>query len=90
MARLSGAKKGEKKEKYFRVNLTLPIELDRTLSDVGPITWSKGGSKIPKTVILRALIRMFMELDVDLAGVRTEEEFLERLRESIIKYRKKK
>lgn len=86
MGRLVGIKKGEKKEKFFRVNLTLPIELDRSLSEIGPATWAKGGSKLPKTVIMRALIRMLMELDVDFSGVRTEEEFLERLRRSIVSY----
>ena len=89
MARLAGAKIGEKKEKYFRVNLTLPIGLDRTLSEIGPATWSKGGSKLPKTVIMRALIRMLMELEVDVSGVRTEEEFLERLRQSVLRYKGK-
>lgn len=86
MARLVGSKKNEK---YFRVNLTLPISLDKTLSDLGPETWAKGGSKLPKTVIMRALIRLLMELDIDVSGVKTEDEFLERLRQSILKYKKK-
>ena len=89
MARLHGSKTGEKKERYFRINLTLPIELDRVISDIGPATWSKGGSKLPKTVILRALVRMLMELDIDVTGVKTEEEFLERLRKSILDYKGK-
>ena len=89
MARLHGSKIGEKKERYFRINLTLPIELDRVISDIGPATWSKGGSKLPKTVILRALVRMLMELDIDVTGVKTEEEFLERLRKSILDYKGK-
>jgi len=89
MARLHGSKIGEKKERYFRINLTLPIELDRVISDIGPATWAKGGSKLPKTVILRALVRMLMELDIDVTGVKTEEEFLERLRKSILDYKGK-
>jgi len=89
MARLHGSKTGEKKERYFRINLTLPIELDRVISDIGPATWSKGGSKLPKTVILRALIRLLMELDIDVAGIKTEEDFLARLRQAILKYGKK-
>lgn len=89
MGRLAGTKKGEKRGRYFRVNLTLPIELDKTLSEIGPTTWSKGGSKLPKTVIMRALIRILRELEVDVSGVRTEEEFLERLRKSIISYGRK-
>ncbi|OIN95612.1 hypothetical protein AUJ66_08805 [Candidatus Desantisbacteria bacterium CG1_02_38_46] len=86
MARLAGTKK---REKYFRVNLTLPIHLDRVLADLGPTTWAKGGSKLPKTVIMRALVRLLMELKIDVSGVKTEEEFLERLRQSILNYKKK-
>ena len=89
MARLPGSKTGEKKERYFRINLTLPIELDRVISDIGPATWSKGGGKLPKTVILRALIRLLMELDIDVTGVKTEEEFLQRLRKAISEYKGK-
>jgi len=40
-------------------------------------------------VILRALVRMLMELDIDVTGVKTEEEFLERLRKSILDYKGK-
>jgi hypothetical protein len=87
MARLAGPKKNEK---YFRVNMTLPIHLDKVLSDLGPTTWARGGSKLPKTVIMRALVRLLMELDIDVSGVKTEEEFLERLRQSISNYKKKK
>ena len=87
MARLPGK---EKREKYFRVNLTLPIHLDKALSDLGPATWAKGGSKLPKTVIMRALVRLLNELDVDVSGVRTEEDFLNRLRQSIQGYKKSK
>jgi len=86
VGRLAGSKEGRTKEKYFRLNLTLPIELDRALSDIGPTTWSKGGSKLPKTAIMRALIRLLMELNVDVSGIKTEEEFLDRLHQSIFSY----
>jgi hypothetical protein len=42
-----------------------------------------GGSGISKSAILRALIRLLQQLDVDVAGVCTEDQLLERLKNSI-------
>ncbi len=67
------------KSQYFRLNLTLPEALDRFLEEVGMEAKSTKGYKLPKTLILRALIRMMGEMDVDVSGVRTEEELIERL-----------
>ena len=38
-----------------------------------------GGYKLPKTMIMRALVRLLMSLDVDPSGVKTEDELLERI-----------
>lgn len=67
------------KSRYFRINLTLPDALDRFLEEVGIEAKAGGGYKLPKTMILRALVRLMAELDVDVDGVRTEEELLDRL-----------
>lgn len=67
------------KNEYIRVNLTLPDELDRALQELGNNARATGGYKIPKTMIMRALIRFLMQLDVDPSGVKTEEELLERI-----------
>ena len=67
------------KSSYIRVNLTLPDELDRVLQELGNDARATGGYKIPKTMIMRALVRLLMKLNVDPSGVRTEEELLERL-----------
>jgi hypothetical protein len=64
---------------YIRVNLTLPDELDRMLQEFGSDARAAGRYKIPKTTIIRALIRMLMILGVDLSGVRTEEDLLRSL-----------
>lgn len=71
------------KSEYIRVNLTLPDELDRVLQKLGNDARATGGYKIPKTMIMRALVRLLMTLDVDPSGVKTEDEFLERILKSI-------
>ena len=64
---------------YIRLNLTLPDELDRMLQEFGSDARAAGGYKIPKTMIIRALIRLLMTLEVDLNDVRTEEDLLRSL-----------
>lgn len=71
------------KSGYFRINLTLPEELDRFLEEVGMEAKAGKGYKLPKTMIVRALIRLLGELDVDVSGVKTEEELLERMMRAV-------
>lgn len=75
----------EDKSEYIRVNLTLPDELDRVLQKLGNDARATGGYKIPKTMIMRALIRVLMTLDIDLTEVKTEDEFLDRVLKAIKK-----
>ena len=67
------------KSEYIRVNLTLPDELDRVLQEPGNDSRATGGYKLPKTMIMRALVRFLMTLDVDPTGIKTEDELLERI-----------
>ena len=76
-----------KGEEYIRVNLTLPDELDRVLQKFGSDARATGGYKIPKTMIMRALVRLLETLEVDPSGVRTEEELLKRIQEAVEKQR---
>lgn len=76
--------KGSKGE-YIRVNLTLPDELDRVLQELGNDARATGGYKLPKTMIMRALVRLLMELELDPSGVKTEDELLERIKEAVKK-----
>ena len=71
------------KSEYIRVNLTLPDELDRVLQKLVSDALATGGYKIPKTMIMRALIRMLMTLEIDPSGVKTEDELLERIIKAI-------
>ena len=73
----------DSKSNYIRVNLTLPDELDRVLQELGNDARATGGYKIPKTMIMRARVRLLMRLDVDPSGIKTEDELLERLVQAI-------
>jgi hypothetical protein len=74
---------------YIRLNLTLPDELDRMLQEFGSNARAAGGYKIPKTTIIRSLIRMLMILGVDLSDVKTEEDLLRSLLLAIGKSQRK-
>jgi len=71
--------KKESKADYFRVPLTLPKELDLFLQKIGTEAKVRGGFKLAKTTIIRALVKAMMELDVDLVGVKDEEELKRRI-----------
>lgn len=75
----------ESKSDYIRINLTLPDELDRVLQELGNNSRATGGYKIPKTMIMRALVRLLMTLDIDPSGIKTEEELLERIQQAVKK-----
>ena len=53
----------------IRIMVTMPIELDNALHEFGSKARETGGYKISKTAIIRALVRVFNDLDVDHTGV---------------------
>jgi len=69
----------ESKANYFRVPLTLPKELDLFLQKVGAEARATGGFKLPKTLIIRSLIKAMQELDVDVSGIKDEDELKARV-----------
>jgi len=75
------------KKDFFRINLTLPTELVRLLEDLGTTARASGGFKLPKTLIIRSLLDLCRLLKVDVTGVKTEEEMVERLIEAVKRYR---
>jgi hypothetical protein len=72
------------KSTYFHLNITLPNELDVAIADVGNRARASGGRKIRKTEVLRALVRFMIELDVDVSGVKSEDDFFSRLRDAFL------
>ena len=67
----------------FHLNLVLPQEWDHELSEVGYRCRTLGGRKVTKTEVLRGLIRLLLQdlhQHLDLNQVKTEDDFLDRLR----------
>lgn len=75
------------KSKHFRAELTLPESLDSFLSEFGRESRSTGGYKLAKTEIIRALIKVLMKLNkqIDITGVKDEDELVERIMSAIKK-----
>lgn len=84
---LAKANRGVRKSRYLMVNVTLSDELDEFLQNVGTEVRKSGGYKLPKTLILRGLARVLQEMvaakKIDLCEVKTEEDFVERLRQAM-------
>ena len=62
------------KENYLRVPITMPAEMFSYLESVSIKSKMTGGHKLANTEIVRACVMAMMDLDVDVAGVKDEEE----------------
>lgn len=72
----------------IRIMVTLPIELDNILHQFGARARETGGHKISKTAIIRTLVRVFNELNVDHVGVLNEEMLFRRIWKAIERHNK--
>ena len=77
----------EKKQDYFRIPITMPSEMVSFLENLGIECKRSGGHKLANTEIVRTLIRMMMDLDVDLSWIKTEEELEARIKEAAKRYK---
>ncbi len=77
----------EKKQDYFRVPITMPSGMVSFLEDMGIQCKKSGGHKIANTMIVRSALRLLMELDIDISGVRSEEELENRMKEAARLYK---
>jgi hypothetical protein len=67
----------------IRIMVTLPIELDDILHQFGARARETGGYKISKTAIIRTLVRVFNDLNVNHVGVLDEKMLFRRIWEAI-------
>ena len=72
----------------IRIMVTLPIQLDNMLHQFGSKARETGGHKISKTAIIRSLVRVFSQLDVDHTGVMDEDMLTRRIWEAIERHKK--
>jgi len=70
------------KEDYLRVPITMPEEMFTYLESVSVKSKVTGGRKLANTAIVRACVMAMMDLNVDVNGVKDEEELKERILEA--------
>lgn len=67
------------KENYLRVPITMPEEMFAFLESVSIKSKVSGGRKLANTAIVRACVMAMMDSDVDVSGVKDEDELKERI-----------
>ena len=67
---------------YYRTTLTIGPELDAKLARFGERCRLNGGHKLSKTSIIRTLVRALGDLDIDVRGVKTEEDLRAKILEA--------
>lgn len=77
------------KENYLRVPITMPEDMFAFLESVSIKSKVSGGRKLANTAIVRACVMAMMDLDVDVQGVRDEDELKERIMAAQVSKNKK-
>ena len=72
----------ERKQDYFRVPITMPSNMVSFLENLGIECRKSGGHKIANTMIVRSAITLLMDLDMDISGIKSEEELVDRIKEA--------
>ena len=67
----------------FRIPISITKGMDFWLQKLSSEMKSSGGYKLPKSYIIRALLDAAMSLRIDVSGVKTEEELIERILKAI-------
>ena len=76
----------EKKQDYFRIPITMPSGMVSFLENMGIECKKSGGHKIANTMIVRCALRLLMDMNIDISGVKSEEELEKRIKEAAKKY----
>jgi hypothetical protein len=75
-----------RKDNYLRVPITMPADMFTYLENLSVKSKVTGGRKLANTAIIRACVRAMMDLDVDVTGVKDEDELKDRIMEARAKY----
>jgi hypothetical protein len=79
--------RSEVKKDLRKVTITISDEALDWFYELSKMMKKKKGYKLPRSYIIRALINVFMKLDIKVEGVRTENGLEERILDAIRKYR---
>jgi len=77
--------RSEVKKGLHKVTITISDEALDWFYELSRMMKKKRGYKLPRSYIIRALINVFMKLDINVEGVRTEEHLEERIFQAIKK-----
>ncbi len=76
----------ERKQDYFRIPITMPSGMVSFLENLGIECKKSGGHKIANTMIVRCALRLLMDMNLDISGVKTEDELEKRIKEAAKRY----
>ncbi len=76
----------ERKQDYFRIPITMPSGMVSFLENMGIECRKSGGHKIANTMIVRCALKLLMDMNIDISGVKSEEELEKRIKEAARKY----
>jgi len=76
----------ERKQDYFRIPITMPSGMVSFLENMGIECKKSGGHKIANTMIVRCALKLLMDMNIDISGVKSEEELEKRIKEAARKY----
>jgi len=71
----------------FRIPITVTMEMDEWLHKLSSKMKVSDGYKLPKSYIVRSIINAMMNLDIDVDGIKSEEELEKRIIEAIKKHK---
>jgi len=78
--------RSEVEKGLHKVTITISDEALDWFYELSKMMKNKRGYKLPRSYIIRALINVFMKLDINVEGVRTEKDLEERILQAIKKY----
>jgi hypothetical protein len=77
--------RSEVKKGLRKVTITISDEALDWFYELSKMMKNKRGYKLPRSYIIRALINVFMKLDINVEGVRTERDLEEKILQAIKK-----
>ena len=73
------------RDTMIKLSVLLPRDEDAYLENLASTAKFSGGKKLAKTKIIEAMVRAFRDTDLDVRGVKSDEELLRRVSEQLRK-----
>ncbi len=86
MVKHSKHSRSDPKKSLHKVTVAIPDDVRNWFYDLSRMIKNRNGNTPPLSHIVRALINIFMKLDINLKDVKTEEDLKQRLLEAVKKY----